>query len=95
MDTKLPQPDVFNGIIQNKAFDGKYPEVQNLYISNYYYDCEVHPAKLLINAKGYSNGGRTYIRKDFAPTPLKATRDRRFDVKGRSSKIRPNYGVFF
>lgn len=95
MDSKLPQPDVFNGIIQNKAFDGKYPEVQNLYISNYYYDCEVHPAKLLINAKGDGNGGRTYIRKDFAPTPLKATRDRRFDVKGRSSKIRPNYGVYF
>ena len=80
MDTKLPQPDVFNGIIQNKAFDGKYPEVQNLYISNYYYDYEVHPAKLLINAKGGGNGGKMYIRKDFAPTPLKATRDRRFDV---------------
>ncbi len=93
MTSPQPPPDVFNGFIADNKFDGKYPEVQNLYISNYYYDGEVHPAKHLINAKG--NGGETGILKARIPTPLKKNFAPRYDAKGRSMNARPNYGVYF
>ena len=101
MNYSLSQPDVFNGFIEDREFDGQYPEVQNLYISNYYYNTKTHTAKTLINAKGgaksNNNGNRGWsdIRKVTKPAPLKKYRDAKFDVKGRNMKVHPNYGVYF
>ena len=41
------------------------------------------------------NDGKVSIRKTLAPTPLKMERVRKYDIKGRSPKARPNYGVYF
>jgi uncharacterized repeat protein (TIGR02543 family) len=43
---------------------------------------------------GKWNDGTTSIRKKIAPTPFKMGRAR-YDIKGRSMKSRPNYGVYF
>ena len=39
--------------------------------------------------------GTLNIRKTIAPIPLKMNRARKYDIKGRSPKIHPNYGVYF
>ena len=44
---------------------------------------------------GKWNNGPLNIRKAIAPTPFKMERVRKYDIKGRSSKARPNYGVYF
>ena len=44
---------------------------------------------------GKWNDGTTSIRKKIAPTPFKMDRARKYDIKGRSLKKHPNYGVYF
>ena len=44
---------------------------------------------------GKWNDGTTSIRNTFAPAPFKMDRARKYDIKGRSMKKHPNYGVFF
>ena len=44
---------------------------------------------------GKWNNGPLNIRKALAPTPLKMERVRKYDIKGRSPKAHPNYGVYF
>lgn len=86
----------FYGLIENKPYQQVYPEVQNLYLANFYFANEYYD-KVLLNLNGVDavNGGRTNIRKAVAPTPLKVIHEHRFDAKGRNTKMRPNYGVYF
>jgi hypothetical protein len=44
---------------------------------------------------GKWNNGPLNIHKAIAPTPFKMERARKYDIKGRSAKVRPNYGVYF
>ena len=44
---------------------------------------------------GKWNDGKDGIRKAIAPVPFKLDRARTYDIKGRSPKSRPNYGVYF
>jgi len=85
------QPDIFNGLIKDIEREGRFPEVQGLYISNYYYKNEMHHEKLLINVKG----GSVSIPKKRIPVQSKKNHVRKYDIKGRSSKARPHYGVYF
>ena len=85
------QPDIFNGLIKDIGREGRFPEVQGLYISNYYYKNEMHHEKLLINVKG----GPVSIPKKRVPAQSKMNHVRKYDIKGRSSKARPHYGVYF
>ena len=86
----------FYGLIENKPYQQVYPEVQNLYLANFYFANEYYD-KVLLNLNGADGvgGGKTNIRKAIAPTPLKAIHERRFDAKGRHLKMRANYGVYF
>jgi hypothetical protein len=87
---------VFYGLIENKPYQQVYPEVQNLYLANFYFANEYYD-KVLLNLNGADGvgSGKTNIRKAIAPTPLKAIHERRFDAKGRNLKMRANYGVYF
>ena len=86
----------FYGLIENKPYQQVYPEVQNLYLANFYFANEYYD-KVLLNLNGVDavNGGRTNIRKAVAPAPLKVIHEHRFDAKGRNTKMRANYGVYF
>ena len=87
---------VFYGLIENKPYQQVYPEVQNLYLANFYFANEYYD-KVLLNLNGADamGGGKTDIRNGRAMAPLKAARERGFDVKGRNLRNRPNYGVYF
>ena len=87
---------VFYGLIENKSYQQVYPEVQNLYLANFYFANEYYETVLLnVNGKDGPGDGRSGIRKTIAPTPLKAIHERRFDAKGRNLKMHANYGVYF
>jgi uncharacterized repeat protein (TIGR02543 family) len=87
---------VFYGLIENKAYQQVYPEVQNLYLANFYFANEYYEKVLLnVNGKDGPGDGRSGIRKTIAPAPLKKKIAPKFDAKGRNMKMRPNYGVFF
>jgi len=44
---------------------------------------------------GKWSDGTVKIRKTVAPVPFKLDRVRKYDIKGRNPKSRPNYGVYF
>lgn len=96
MTSIIPEPDIFNGLIWNSEYEGWFPEVQDLYIASYYYKYEVYYEKLWINAMGNSGISRKIgISRKNPPVPLKMNHVRKYDIKGRSMKKHPNYGVFF
>ena len=96
MTSIIPEPDIFNGLIWNSEYEGWFPEVRDLYIASYYYKYEVYYEKLWINAMGNSGNSRKIgISRKNPPVPLKKNHVRKYDIKGRSSKARPNYGVYF
>lgn len=104
MPYSLINPGSFYGIIANEPYDNIYPEVQNLYITNFFYDNVAYSMRILVNSKGGPSVPtnpdlpllpRIGIQKDFNRTPLKSTKSPKFDVKGRNVKVHPNYGVFF
>ena len=81
-----------------------YPEVQNLYITNFRYGHTTYIMKVLVNSKGGPNEPinpdlpsvpHIGLKKDVARTPLKQQRMPQDDIKGRTMKVHPNYGVFF
>lgn len=87
---------VFYGLIENKSYQQVYPEVQNLYLANFYFANEYYEKVLLnVNGKDGPGDGRSGIRKTIAPSPLKKKITPKFDAKGRNMKMRPNYGVYF
>jgi uncharacterized repeat protein (TIGR02543 family) len=87
---------VFYGLIENKSYQQVYPEVQNLYLANFYFANEYYEKVLLnVNGKDGPGDGRSGIRKTIAPSPLKKKITPKFDAKGRNMKTRPNYGVYF
>jgi len=87
---------VFYGLIENKSYQQVYPEVQNLYLANFYFANEYYEKVLLnVNGKDGPGDGRSGIRKTIAPAPLKKKITPKFDAKGRNMKMRPNYGVYF
>lgn len=96
MTSIIPEPDIFNGLIWNSEYEGWFPEVRDLYIASYYYKYEVYYEKLWINAMGNSGNSRKIgISRKNPPVPLKKNHVRKYDIKGRSMKKHPNYGVFF
>jgi uncharacterized repeat protein (TIGR02543 family) len=86
----------FYGLIENKPYQQVYPEVQNLYLANFYFANEYYDKVLLnVNGRDGVGGPRSGIRKTIDPTPLKKKYAPKYDVKGRSMNARPNYGVYF
>lgn len=60
--------------------------------------------KVLVNSKGGPNVPinpvlpsvpHIGLKKDVARTPLKQQKMPQYDIKGRTMKVHPNYGVFF
>lgn len=86
------EKDSYNGLFLDGRHDGKNPAVSDLYIANFYYNAKLNKNKVLINSKG---SGRSGISRMITPAPLKQIRSFKYDVKGRSMKKHPNYGVFF
>ena len=86
----------FYGLIENKPYQQVYPEVQNLYLANFYFANEYYDKVLLnVNGRDGAGGGRSGIRKTIAPAPLKKNFAPKYDAKGRNMNARPNYGVYF
>lgn len=75
----------------NKPSNGEYPEVRNLFIENSTYGQITYDCKVPINVKG----GPVSISRKPVPAQNMMKRARRYDIKGRSAKVRPNYGVYF
>ena len=94
MDYILSYPGNFYGLISNTSFNGEYPEVRELGMKNFFYDNTFYTHTIFINSKG-GPGDRKGIHKTVVPSPLKINRARKYDIKGRSPKARPNYGVYF
>jgi len=83
----------YNGLFREvRNADGKKPAVSDLYIANFYYDAKLNKNKVLINVEGEKKLG---IPRMLTPAPLKQIRPFKYDVKGRSMKKHPNYGVYF
>ena len=85
-------PDSYNGLFWDGMPDGKNPAVSDLYIANFYYNAKLNKNKVLINSEGVKRSG---ISRMITPAPLKQIRSPKYDIKGRSMKKHPNYGVFF
>lgn len=86
-----PDSDPFYGLVMNKPSNGEYPEVRNLFIENSTYGQITYDCKVPINVKG----GPVSISRKPVPAQNMMKRARRYDIKGRSMKKHPNYGVFF
>lgn len=86
----LTDPGNFYGIVSNDDYNGDYPEIWNLGMIYFRYGNTSYAYRVVINSKG----GKTSIPRA-VPTPLKVDRARKYDIKGRSMKSRPNYGVYF
>jgi len=86
----LTDPGIFYGIVSNDDYNGDYPEIWNLGMIYFRYGNTSYAYRVVINSKG----GKTSIPRA-VPTPLKVDRVRKYDIKGRNPKSRPNYGVYF
>ena len=55
MRYSLSNPGRFYGIVANEPYVDMYPEVQNLYITNFHYEYVTYIMKVLVNSKGGPN----------------------------------------
>lgn len=55
MPRSLSNPGSFYGIVANEPYIDMYPEVQNLYITNFRYGHTTYIMKVLVNSKGGPN----------------------------------------
>ena len=85
--------DKYNGLFYYSP-SGKNPSVLDLYIDKFYYNAKFTKDKVLINVTGTSGGNIISIPRKNIPAPLKL-RTPKYDIKGRSPKARPHYGVYF
>ncbi len=104
MRYSLSNPGRFYGIVANEPYVDMYPEVQNLYITNFHYEYVTYIMKVLVNSKGGPNVPNDLdlppvhwvgLKKAVARPPLKQQNLPQYDVKGRTMKIHPHYGVLF
>lgn len=92
MPYSYPDANPFYGLVMNWSNNGEYPEVRDLFIENSTYGQITYDCKVPINVKG---GPFVSIPKKAIPAKGKMERARKYDIKGRSAKVRPNYGVYF
>ena len=92
MPYSYPDANPFYGLVMNWPNNGAYPEVRDLFIENSTYGQITYDCKVPINVKG---GPFVSIPKKAIPAKGKMERARKYDIKGRSPKARPHYGVYF
>lgn len=91
MPYSYPDANPFYGLAMNWPNNGEYPEIRDLFIENSTYGQITYDCKVPINVKG----GPISIPKKKIPAQGKIKRARNYDIKGRSMKKHPNYGVYF